>query len=408
MATATASQDVVDSFEMEVTLIQNKIETQFSELSNSLTTRKNKLLKDLQEILNSYKRERTEQKQKLLEIEKGLNLIQENFQSPTLKEFHSGIMKSLEEKQKKVESELKEKHISIKFDTTLLEMISVFGKISVDTCNDSSLPVVQYTGKVKPVVSVGTLGVGRGEFSDPWGVVVEQISGNIYVTDQSNNRVEVFNGEAEYLSEFGSDKMKSPLCIAIYKDRVFVTQNGGGCLLVYDLNGQFIKQVGTPGSKEGQFTNPRGIAINNTNGDIYVCDYSNHRIQIFSNDYSYRSQFGGSILKYPISIQLTRSSIFVLSYHNPFLCTFNFNLTQLANSVCDSIPMHLECPYFFIIDGNDNFIVSDFGSNIIVIFDNTGQLLHTFTDSVSQPTGVCLNSNGEIIVVGYNNRLLIF
>ena len=79
MATATASQDVVDSFEMEVTLIQNKIETQFSELSKSLTTRKNKLLKDLQEILNSYKRERTEQIQKLLEIEKGLNLIHRKF-----------------------------------------------------------------------------------------------------------------------------------------------------------------------------------------------------------------------------------------------------------------------------------------------------------------------------------------
>ena len=91
MATATASQDVVDRFKMEVTLIQNKIETQFSELSKALTTRKNKLLKDLQEILNSYKRERTEQKQKLLEIEKGLNSIQENFQFITLKEFQSGI-----------------------------------------------------------------------------------------------------------------------------------------------------------------------------------------------------------------------------------------------------------------------------------------------------------------------------
>ena len=257
-------------------------------------------------------------------------------------------------------------------------------------------------------MSVGTQGVGRGEFSNPWGVVVEQRSGNIYVADQSNNRVEVFNGEAEYLSEFGSDKMKSPLCIAIYKDRVFVTQYGGGCLLVYDLNGQFIKQVGTPGSKEGQFTNPYGIAINNTNGDIYVCDYSNHRIQIFSNDYSYRSQFGKSILKYPTDIQLTRDSIFVLSNHNPFLYTFNYNLTQLANSVCDSIRKHLNNPYSFFIDGNDNFIVSNYSNNNIVIFNNTGQLLHTLTDSVSYPTGVCLNSNGGIIVVGYNHRLLIF
>ena len=202
--------------------------------------------------------------------------------------------------------------------------------------------------------------------------------------------------------------MKYPLYIVIYKDRVFVTQNGGDCLLMYDLNGKFIKQVGTTGSAEGQFNNPYGIAIHNTNGDIYICDYSNNRIQIFSNDYSYKSQFGMSILKYPTDIQLTKDSIFVLSLQNPFLYTFNYNLTQLHNTVCDSICKHLKYPYSFIIDGNDNFIISDYNNNNIVIFNNTGHLLHTLTDSISQPTGVCLNSNGGMIVVGHNNRLLIF
>ena len=110
-------------------------------------------------------------------------------------------------------------------------MIDEFGKIRVDNSNDSSLPVVQYTGKVRPVVSVGTQGNGRGEFKSPWGVVVEYKSENIYVVEESNNRVQVFSREAKYLFEFGSDKMKSPLCIAIYKDRVFVTQHLG-CLFV--------------------------------------------------------------------------------------------------------------------------------------------------------------------------------
>ena len=146
----------------------------------------------------------------------------------------------------------------------------MFGKISVDNSNDSYLPVVQYTGKMRPVVSVGTQGKGRGEFNSPFGVVVEHKSENIYVVDQSNNRVQVFDREVKYLFEFGSDKMKQPLCIVIYKDRVFVTQAVGGCLLVYDLNGKFIQQVGTPGSAEGQFNQPRGITIHNTNGDIYV------------------------------------------------------------------------------------------------------------------------------------------
>ena len=409
MATATTSQDVRDSFEDEVTQIRNMIESQFSDISKLLITRKNKLLQELEEILNKYKQENIKRKEEISELEKEFKLIQDNIKSTTLKEFQSEIVISLQKKQKSIESESKlNNSISIEFDNRLLDLINVFGKISVDNSNDSYLPVVQYTGKVRPVVSVGTQGNGRGEFSNPFGVVVEHKSENIYVVDQYNSRVQVFDRETKYLFEFGSDRMKQPLGIVIYKERVFVTQNGGGCLLMYDLNGKFIKQVGTLGSAEGQFKQPRGIAIHTTNGDIYICDYSNNRIQIFSNDYSYKSQFGMSILKYPTDIQLTKDSIFVLSHQNPFLYTFNYNLTQLHNTVCDSICKHLNYPFSFIIDGNDNFIISDYRNNNIVIFNNTGHLLHTLTDSISLPIGVCLNSNGGIIVVGYNNRLLIF
>ena len=409
MATATTSQDVRDSFEDEVTQIRNMIESQFSDISKLLITRKNKLLQELEEILNKYKQENIKRKEEISELEKGLKLFQDNFKSTTLKELQSEIVISIQKKQKSIESESKlNNSISIEFDNRLLDLMNVFGKISVDNSNDSYLPVVQYTGKVRPVVSVGTQGNGRGEFRYPWGVVVEHKSENIYVTEEGNNRVQVFNEEAKYLFEFGSDKMKHPLCIVIYKDRVFVTQYGNGCLLVYDLNGKFIQQVGTPGSAEGQLKHPRGIAIHNTNGDIYICDFSNNRIQIFSNDYSYKSQFGMSILKSPTDIQLTKDSIFVLSDQNPFLYTFNYNLTQLHNTVCDSICKHLRSPCSFIIDGNDNFIISDSSNNNIVIFNNTGHLLHTLTDSISHPRGVCLNSNGGIIVVGHNHRLLIF
>ena len=406
MATATTSRD---SFEDEVIEIRNMIETKFSDISKLLITRKNTLLQELEETFNKYKQENDKRREEISELEKGLKLIQDNFKSTTLKEFQSDILITLQQKQKTIESELKLKNsISIEFDDSLFDLITVFGKISADNTNDSYLPIVQYTSKVRPVVSVGIQGKGRGEFCNPWGVVVEHKSGNIYVADLSNNRVQVFDGEVKYLFEFGSDKMKSPLCIVIYKDRVFVTQHGGGCLLVYDLNGKFIQQVGTPGSSEGQFNQPRGITIHNTNGDIYVCDASNSRIQIFSNDYSYKSQFGMSILKSPTDIQLTKDTIFVLSDQNPFLYTFNYNLTQLHNTVCDSICKHLKCPFSFVIDGNANFIISDYNNNNIVIFNNTGHLLHTLTDSILRPAGVCLNSNGGIIVVGNNHRLLIF
>ncbi|KAI6657053.1 hypothetical protein LOD99_11205 [Oopsacas minuta] len=140
---------------------------------------------------------------------------------------------------------------------------------------------------------------------------------------------------------------------------------------------------------EGQFNNPHGIGINVDNGDIYVCDYSNNRIQIFSQDYSYKSQFGIGKVKYPQDIQLTKDIIFVLSYQNQFFYSFNYNLNQVQNAVCDSISKHLNSSHSFKIDG-------------------AGQLLNELTDSISQPTGVTPNSKGGIVVVCYNNRFLIF
>ena len=38
----------------------------------------------------------------------------------------------------------------------------------------------------------------------------------------------------------------------------------------FELNGKCIQQIGTPGSKEGQFNHTCGTAIHNTDEDIYV------------------------------------------------------------------------------------------------------------------------------------------
>ena len=194
MATATTSQDVRDSFEDKVTQIRIMIESEFSDISKLLITRKNKLFQELEEILNKYKQENIKRKEEISELREGLKLIQEKFTYTSLKEYQSEFVISLQKKQKTIESESKPKNsISIEFDNKLLDLMNVFGKISVDNSNDSYLPVVQYTGKVRPVVSVGTRGNGRGEFYNPWGVVVEHKSDNIYVADQSNHRVQVFD-----------------------------------------------------------------------------------------------------------------------------------------------------------------------------------------------------------------------
>ena len=415
MATADVVSSEENDFEVQISKVQKEIETHFCQLIDCLKQRKRKLLNELEGILNFHKRERDEHKQPLTELEQMLQCTKDKMKSEILKEIQSSIIKQLSEKRKEFKSQFECKHISLDFDKTILELAGTIGRLTVTNSTSvvSSLPVVDYEGKVTPLLSIGgTSGGKEGQFSRPWGVAVHYQTGNIFVVDQSNNRVQVFDKDGKYLYKFGdrdgAGKMNSPRYIAFYQNKVFVSQLEAGCLLVYDLNEVFLKQIGTPGNGEGLLRSPYGIAINELNGDIFVCDHGNNRVQIFSKDFLFKSQFGKGILNSPSDIKLTNEYIYVLSYTNPFLYSFNYNLTQVQNTVLDSISKHLKRPWSFCIDGAGNFIISDCDQNAIVLFNQEGDLVHKITDSIQSPVGVTLDARGRIILVGYNNRLLIF
>ena len=403
-----ASKDA--NFESQIYRVKNEIESHFRELISWVTKREEELLNQLEEILNNYKREKDKHKQSLTELETGLNSIKENFKSNNLKHLQDSMIEQITEKRKEFRSQFESKHISLDFDETILELAGTIGRLTVTNSTSvvSSLPVVDYEGKVTPVLSIGgTSGGKEGEFSNPCGVAVHYQTGIIFVADQSNNRVQVFDKDGKFLYMFGAGKMNGPLFIAFYQNKVFVSQLGAGCLLVYDLNGTFLKQIGTPGNGEGQLISPRGITISESNGDIFVCDYGNNRFQIFSKDFLFKSQFGNGIL-HPSDIKLTNEYIYVLSYTNPFLYSFHYNLTQVQNAVLNSISKHLKGSFSFCIDGVGNFIISDYCLHAIILFNRDGDLVHKITASVQKPVGVTLDAMGRIILVGYNNHLLIF
>ena len=48
----------------------------------------------------------------------------------------------------------------------------------------------------------GTFGTGEGEFSDPWGIAVDE-GHNLYIADTGNNRIQKFTSDGIFVTAWG-------------------------------------------------------------------------------------------------------------------------------------------------------------------------------------------------------------
>jgi 6-bladed beta-propeller len=73
----------------------------------------------------------------------------------------------------------------------------------------------------------------------------------------------------------------------------------------FDKDGRFIRQWGSTGSENGQFTGVKSLAVD-AQGNVYVADAGNKRIQVFDGDGNFKSQFGN--VGTPLTMCMTTGS----------------------------------------------------------------------------------------------------
>ena len=132
----------------------------------------------------------------------------------------------------------------------------------------------------------GSFGSGDGQFSQPYGIALDS-SGNIYVADFINNRIQKFNSTGVFVSKFGSGgsgdgQFGVPVGIAVDSSgNIYVAEFGNNRIQKFNSAGVFVSKFGSLGPGDGQFSGPAGIALDSS-GNMYVADTGNNRIQVFS------------------------------------------------------------------------------------------------------------------------------
>lgn len=177
----------------------------------------------------------------------------------------------------------------------------------------AALMVVAVAAPVVSAAPLGVLGVsgsngtGDGQFQGTGGVAVNESTGDVYVIDLGGQRVERFNAVGEFQDSFGTagtsdgqfafetvgrTSLTPQLAVDQTDGSVYVTDTGNDRVQKFDAAGGYESQFGSNGTGNGQFRIPTGVAVDPTDGSVYVADNGNYRVQKFTGTGLYLTRFG--------------------------------------------------------------------------------------------------------------------
>jgi DNA-binding beta-propeller fold protein YncE len=150
----------------------------------------------------------------------------------------------------------------------------------------SNARVHKYTEKGKLLFSWGESGTNEGQFNIVHDIAIDS-EGWLYIADRENHRIQVFDSNGKYETQFGNLSRAAALSIknennkdVIYVGEYFcgigtndIGTDLGPRVSILNTKGEIIARVGREsyGEQPGRFFSPHGIAVD-SKGSIYVAE----------------------------------------------------------------------------------------------------------------------------------------
>ena len=373
----------------------------FEFLIKQLIERRNDLLKILQDMKDEYLSKESNRVGRIKELE----MVQEQMEEMNLK-FNPNIsllqssLTGYKQEQRILETTTELPHAFFSCNTLseLRTQIAEFGQVK--ECVDYSL-------KNHPVLAIGKRGSANNELRAR-GLAICDTNGLIYVADYENRRVQIISYEGKFLRRFGQDILRGPWGIATAMRSIYVTDRDLHALFRFCMKDyKLIGRVGIRGSGKGQLCYPRGVSVD-YNGEVYVADYDNNRISIYSKELNFKDFLGAEQLKFPEDVKFSFNYVVVLDHSTNCVHFYSRNGELINSCVTQGLDGIVHSPAFFCLDAGGNILMSDWLRHDIKVFSTTGQLVHKIgkeghrKGELYSPYGVSISELGTLYVISFN------
>ena len=213
------------------------------------------------------------------------------------------------------------------------------------------------------------------------------------------------------LGSFGiikSGHFSYPQFVAVSDDgSVFVSDFGNKRIQKFSSDGQYITEWGKSGKQSGEFYNPSGIAVDSNS--VFVIDRDLNRIQKFSLDGEFITTWGkkgtseGHFL-YPNGITVSNGIVYVVDTGNQRIQAFSPNgdfLSSFGSSGLD--PGQFLNAVGIDSDSDGNIYVTDKGNKKIEKFSADGEFIKSFPfhfpNYTFSPEAITIDPTGKMFVV---------
>ena len=279
--------------------------------------------------------------------------------------------------------------------------------------------LVPYPDRLVPLWSVGTRGSGDGQLENPRCVTVDAENEDIYVADDDNHRIVVFTKNGLFVRNLTVRRIKWPYGIVIVSDFCYIstnTENG----LILKLNKVTSQELSSldPGVEM------LALTLDKETGMLLACPrYNNSILYIESNNLEKVSELP---LHSPHFIENTTKIYDLKTFRDELYILFSKCLYPLQSFSRDGNLLRTIIPqdsvgkiFYFCIDLQGNFIISDDSTDKIMIFSSTGNIISTMGRDKTEksepgelycPRGVAIMKDNRVIIcdVKQKNMLQLF